>query len=114
MKNPNGLSKVRKDKEKSLVPKIDQEKRTLIVMIKIYCHKKHRSHDLCVECQTLLSYALNRLDHCRYGENKGFCKHCPSHCYNKANQLKIRKVMAFSGPRLIFHHPIMVIRHLLS
>ncbi|WP_303869063.1 nitrous oxide-stimulated promoter family protein [Acetobacterium wieringae] len=96
------------------MPKIDQEKRTLIVMIKIYCRKKHHTKHLCAECQALLSYALNRLDHCRYGENKGFCKHCPSHCYNKANQLKIRKVMGFSGPQLIFYHPIMVIRHLLS
>lgn len=94
--------------------KIAKEKRILTVMIKIYCRKKHRSQDLCDDCRAVLNYALNRLDHCRYGENKGFCNHCPSPCYNKANQLKIRKVMGFSGPRLIFHHPIMVIRHLLS
>ena len=94
--------------------KIAKEKRILAVMIKIYCRKKHRSQDLCDECRALLSYALNRLDHCRYGENKGFCNQCSSHCYNKVNQAKIRKVMGFSGPRLIFYHPIMVIRHLLS
>lgn len=94
--------------------KIDKEKRILAVMIKIYCRKKHRSQDLCEECRALLSYALNRLDHCRDGENKGFCNQCSSHCYNKVNQAKIRKVMGFSGPRMIFYHPIMVIRHLLS
>lgn len=94
--------------------KIDKEKRILIVMIKIYCRKKHRSQDLCEECRALLNYALNRLNHCRYGVNKGFCNHCPSPCYNQANQAKIRKVMGFSGPRLIFYHPVMVIRHLLS
>ena len=94
--------------------KIDKEKRILAVMIKIYCRKKHRSQELCEECRALLSYALNRLDHCRDGENKGFCNQCSSHCYNKVNQAKIRKVMGFSGPRLIFYHPIMVIRHLLS
>ena len=93
--------------------KIDKEKRILAVMIKIYCRKKHRSQDLCEECRALLSYALNRLDHCRDGENKGFCNQC-YHCYNKVNQAKIRKVMGFSGPRMIFYHPIMVIRHLLS
>lgn len=94
--------------------KIAKEKRILTLMIKIYCRKKHRSQDLCDECRILLSYAVNRLDHCRYGENKGFCNQCSSHCYNKANQAKIRKVMGFSGPRLIFYHPIMIIRHLLS
>lgn len=94
--------------------KIAKEKRILTVMIKIYCRKKHRSQDLCDECRILLSYAVNRLDHCRYGENKGFCNQCSSHCYNKVNQAKIRKVMGFSGPRMIFYHPIMVIRHLLS
>ena len=94
--------------------KIAKEKRILTLMIKIYCRKKHRSQDLCDECRILLSYAVNRLDHCRYGENKGFCNQCSSHCYNKVNQAKIRKVMGFSGPRLIFYHPIMVIRHLLS
>ena len=38
----------------------------------------------------------------------------PNSATNKANQAKIRKVMGFSGPRMIFYHPIMVIRHLLS
>jgi Nitrous oxide-stimulated promoter. len=97
-----------------MIRKIDKERRILTLMIRIYCRKKHRSQDLCDECQALLSYALNRLDHCRYGENKGFCSQCPSHCYNKENQVKIREVMGFSGPRMIFYHPVMVIRHLLS
>jgi hypothetical protein len=57
---------------------------------------------------------LNRLDQCRYGKDKGFCNKCSTHCYNKANQKKIRKVMAFSGPRMILYHPIMAIKHLLS
>lgn len=40
-------------------------------MAEIYCRKKHRLQDLCGdECRILLSYAVNRLDHCRYGENK--------------------------------------------
>lgn len=94
--------------------KIKNEKAILALMIKIYCRKKHRSKDLCDECKTLLVYALNRLDHCRYGEDKGFCNKCSTHCYNKEYREKIRKVMAFSGPRMIFYHPIMAIRHLRS
>nr|WP_320025352.1 nitrous oxide-stimulated promoter family protein [uncultured Acetobacterium sp.] len=94
--------------------KIKNEKATLTLMIKIYCRKKHGSKNLCDACKTLLSYALNRLDHCRYGENKGFCNTCSTHCYNKAHREQIRKVMTFSGPRMIFYHPLMAIRHLLS
>lgn len=94
--------------------KIKNEKNTLTLMISIYCRKKHGSKVLCDECQTLLSYALNRLNHCRYGENKGFCNKCATHCYNKVYQEQIRKVMAFSGPRMIFYHPVMAIKHLLS
>lgn len=96
------------------MPKIKNEKSTLRLMINIYCCKKHGSKDLCDECKALLSYALNRLDHCRYGGNKGFCNKCSTHCYNKEQREQIRKVMAFSGPRMIFYHPIMATRHLLS
>ena len=27
---------------------------------------------------------------------------------------KIREVMRFSGPRMIFHHPVMAVRHLID
>lgn len=91
--------------------KIESEKQTIALMIKIYCRKKHHSKQLCDDCQALLDYALNRLDHCRYGENKGFCKQCPIHCYKKDKRMAIRKIMRFSGPRMIFYDPLMVLRH---
>lgn len=94
--------------------KIDEEKRVLVLMIELYCKKNHNDKELCHECKTLMEYALNRLDHCRYGENKNFCKKCPTHCYKNDKRELIRKVMRFSGPRLIFYHPVIAIKHLLS
>lgn len=92
--------------------KIESEKQTLTRMIKIYCRKKHRSKALCDDCQALLGYSLNRLDHCRYGENKGFCNHCTTHCYSKVKREEIQRIMRFCGPRMICYDPIMAIRHL--
>ncbi|KNZ42315.1 nitrous oxide-stimulated promoter family protein [Acetobacterium bakii] len=94
--------------------KIENEKRTLTLMIKIYCKKNHNSNQLCDDCAELLEYALSRLDHCRYSENKGFCNQCTTHCYTKEKKEAIRKVMRFCGPRMIFYDPKMVIKHLLS
>ena len=48
--------------------KIDREKRTIELMIKIYCKKKHKNKELCEECKELLEYAHKRLSFCKFGE----------------------------------------------
>lgn len=96
------------------MPKINEEKHILILMVKIYCRKNHKTKDLCDECSELLNYGLNRLDHCKYGEKKDFCNKCSTQCYNKDKREQIRKVMRFSGPRMIFYNPKMAVKHLLS
>ena len=45
-------------------------------------------------------------------ETKTFCSQCKVHCYKKDKREQIRKVMRFSGPRMLVYHPIMAIRHL--
>lgn len=50
--------------------KIEREKRTIELMIKIYCKKKHKEKELCPECSELLEYALKRLTYCKFGEEK--------------------------------------------
>lgn len=62
--------------------RIEQEKKTVSQMVKIYCHgKKHTKEGLCEECSALLDYAYTRLEHCKFGEKKPTCKKCPIHCY---------------------------------
>lgn len=47
-------------------------------------------------------------------ENKTFCSNCKVHCYTPIMQEKIREVMRFSGPRMIFYHPIMALNHVIT
>lgn len=92
--------------------RIDKEKKIVTQMIRLYCHRKERNSTLCPECQELLSYALARLDHCKFGERKKSCKKCPIHCYKPNMKKRIREVMKWAGPRMIFYHPLETIKHL--
>lgn len=47
-------------------------------------------------------------------ETKTFCSNCKVHCYKADMREKICAVMRFSGPRMIFYHPIAAMRHLLE
>jgi hypothetical protein len=95
--------------------KIVKEKRIIKTMINIYCKKTHNSKgELCSECSELLEYAHKRLDFCKFGDEKKFCSNCPIHCYKKDMKVKVKDVMRFSGPRLIFHEPLEVIKHIIE
>ncbi len=92
-----------------------REKEQLVVekMIKLYCKKQHASSKgcLCEECQNLLEYAKVRSGKCPFMEQKTFCSNCKVHCYKPEMREKIRKVMRFSGPRMMFYHPILAVWH---
>lgn len=94
--------------------RIEKEKKVIGTMISIYCKKNHHQKVLCEDCADLQAFALKRLSHCKYGESKTFCSSCPTHCYAPKYKAKIKAVMRFSGPRLIFSHPIMVIHHIIE
>lgn len=96
--------------------RIDREKSVVAQMIAIYCHHHHSTagSDLCPECHDLLDYALHRLSHCPKGNQKSSCRKCTVHCYSPAYRQRIRTVMRYVGPRMMFIHPVSAIRHLLS
>lgn len=95
--------------------KREREKEVVSLMIQLYCRKNHGCKDgLCPECAALDAYARSRSDHCPFMETKTFCSNCKVHCYKPEMREKIRTVMRFSGPRMIFYHPILAIRHLIE
>ena len=94
--------------------KREREKDTVSLMIAIYCRKKHGGKKLCPDCAALDAYARLRSDKCPFMETKTFCSNCKVHCYKPDMREKIRAVMRFSGPRMIFHHPVMAIRHVIE
>ena len=100
--------------EDKIVEKREKEKQMIKEMISLYCRKNHHSKQLCTDCNELLNYANIRIDNCPFMETKTFCSNCTVHCYSPQMREKIRKVMAFSGPRMILYHPVAAIRHLIT
>lgn len=95
--------------------KREREKRLVSEMIALYCRKKHRTRGtLCPDCAALDAYARQRSDNCPLMETKTFCSNCKIHCYKADMRAKIREVMRFAGPRMMFAHPILAIRHVME
>ena len=95
--------------------KIERESKTLEAMIEIYCHGCHDSKEgLCSECRELLDYAVQRLQNCPFQENKPTCSKCTIHCYKPDMREKIRAVMKYAGPRMLYRHPILSGVHYMS
>lgn len=94
--------------------RIEFERDALRRMIFMYC--KGHSHEgaPCGECRALLEYASRRLDACRFGNEKRFCSACPVHCYRSDMRQAIRRVMRYSGPRMLYKAPLMALKHLLK
>ncbi len=94
--------------------RINRESGTVSAMIDMYCRGNHAGKGLCAECEELINYSRERLSRCPYGEGKTTCARCPVHCYKPDMREKIRTVMRYSGPRMIYRHPIMAIRHFID
>ncbi len=93
---------------------ISQEQKTVAAMIRVYCQARHGPDGPCEACGELLTYAHTRLAACRFGDGKPTCRQCPTHCYRKDMKTRITEVMRFAGPRMLRHHPILAVRHLLA
>ena len=92
-----------------------REWKTMEAMIEIHCRDHHQATGaLCAECQELLDYATLRLERCRFGAAKPTCARCPVHCYQRARREQVKAVMRYAGPRMLWMHPLMSLRHWLD
>ena len=128
----------------ALKRKREREQEIVSQMIALYCKGNHSTHrsallrergdemqrvregaalrerdsgerrDLCPECAELEAYAHARSERCPFMEEKTFCSNCTVHCYRPEMRERIRTVMRYAGPRMIFHHPVMAIRHMIE
>ena len=95
--------------------KRQREKEMVSQMIALYCKKHHGGKGgLCPQCRALEEYARARSDKCPFMEEKTFCSNCKVHCYKPEMREKIREVMRFSGPRMLFSHPVMAVSHVIE
>lgn len=90
------------------------ELKTMYQIIGIYCRDKHHTPkgELCEECQDVWHYAEHRIDVCPHMESKTFCSVCKTHCYGPTYREKIREIMRYGGPRMLFVSPLQVIKHM--
>ena len=86
------------------------EKKTIEAMVRVFCAGHHGAR-LCPECAALLAYAQSRLDRCPFGEGKPTCADCAVHCYKPAMRARVRDVMRFAGPRMLWRHPWLALGH---
>lgn len=95
--------------------RLEREKATVENMIRLYCKgHQHSDNEICPECQELVKYAMNRVNHCKFGEDKTTCAKCTVHCYKPEMRKRIKEIMRYSGPKMIYHHPVAAIRHLID
>jgi len=88
------------------------EKKTVSKMLRIYCRFKHGQYEsLCPDCRQLNDYAHQRLERCKFGADKPPCQKCTVHCYKPEYREKIKEVMRFAGPRMLFFYPLDAIKH---
>jgi hypothetical protein len=91
-----------------------REQETIEVMVHMYCRRHHGDAPLCADCTALFDYATRRLQRCLFGDAKPTCANCVVHCYSAARREKVRILMRWAGPRMLFRHPILGISHLLD
>lgn len=95
--------------------RIEREKATVAIMIRMYCHgKRHAEECMCKDCAELFEYAVDRLDRCPHGDRKPACRRCRVHCYRRDMRERIGTVMRWSGKRMILYHPVAALRHILG
>jgi hypothetical protein len=97
-----------------LKSRLNTEKKVFRDMVVLYCKKNHTVNSPCEECKKIIDYGFKKIEICPYGESKPFCSKCSIHCYEKNMQKKVKEIMRYSGPRIIFYHPIASLKHLIS
>jgi predicted amidophosphoribosyltransferase len=95
--------------------RLAHEWETLKAMVQIYCRAHHSpAAGRCPACDEFLSYATGRLERCRFGPEKPTCAKCPVHCYQRDRREQVRIIMRYAGPRMLWKHPVLSVRHWLD
>ena len=92
---------LKKTKGGEMGKRIEREKMTIQRMIALYQRRSPEAQADDAHYQALNAYADKRLDKCVFGENKPACK-------------EMKQIMRWAGPRMLWRHPILTVRHLLD
>ena len=94
------------------VNKIDKDRRVLEAMGSIYCQGNHADAQkdeggMCPECRATIENTLSRAASCPYGHQD-----CKTHCQRGDAQIRIKAIMRYAAPKMMFRHPIMAFEYL--
>lgn len=104
-----------KDENPAAVGQKERDRQAIELMLRLYCRDKHKpTQPLCTACQELLQYARLRLELCRHYPEKPACSKCPNPCYKPSRRQQMIDVMRYAGPRMLYTHPIVALRHLMA
>lgn len=80
----------------------------------VWCHGHHHSDrhafklsgsrkdlQLCPDCIAFVEYAIQKRSNCPLEVDRPSCKHCRIHCYAPPQRELVKKIMAWSGRRMI-------------
>lgn len=94
----------------------EKDRRTLEAIGLIYCRAHH--HDcakdatgLCPDCREAIEGTLDRTLHCP-SNHQGNCQDCSIHCQRGEAQQRIKAIMAYAAPRMLWRHPLMTVEYL--
>ena len=107
---------VRQSEHHTPVGRRIREFKIIAAMLRMYCDAHHNPNAdaLCSDCAALHDYARRRLERCVFGDAKPTCAKCTVHCYKASMRERIRQVMRWAGPRMMWRHPVMAIRHVID
>ncbi|NUU65337.1 nitrous oxide-stimulated promoter family protein [Enterobacteriaceae bacterium BIT-l23] len=94
--------------------RIRREQLTIRRMIALYQRRCPQAQPDAEHYQKLYGYAVKRLERCAFGEEKPACRQCPIHCYQPAQREEMREIMRWAGPRMLWRHPVLTVRHLID
>jgi hypothetical protein len=98
-----------------VIPIHEREIKTVGIMIDMYCRDRHGGGKVpCESCRDLFSYAEQRILKCPFREDKPVCSQCRIHCYKPQMRKQIGEVMRFAGPKMMFCHPVLALRHVIA
>lgn len=97
----------------------EDEVRLVDAMIDLYAAASRQNPQAdteIIDAEALKVYTHARIAQCRYRSQgkKPFCNVCPVHCYKPEMRRQIRAVMRYSGPRMLFRHPLLCLQHLIG
>jgi hypothetical protein len=92
--------------------RLQRERKTVRLMVVMYCADHHGGGGLCAACAELAAFADRKLELCPYGPDKPTCSNCPIHCYRPKPREMMQEVMRYAGPRMLKSHPVLAVMHL--